>query len=172
MVLIQLPLTVIIGCVALAAPAAWPGLMSERLFGFSLLVHALLFVLCWVVPWDRLPSVATLSIPAGSVVALVLSRIGAADFLPGLSLLMIFPVIWLAASGHFPKLAVLVSFLVPLVVGLVPLLLGSAEITATQLATTVLMALMLLAVALTVRFVTATLFFQQRKLERRAATTA
>jgi signal transduction histidine kinase/PAS domain-containing protein len=169
MVLIQLPLTVIIGCVTLAAPVAWPGLLGEGLFQVSLLVHVLLFVLCWAVPWDRLPPAATLAIPVGDGVALILSRTGAIDFLPGLSVLMIFPVIWLAASGRFPKTAVFVSFVVPLVMGLVPLLLGSAEVTATQLATTVLVALMLLAVALTVRFVTATLFLQQRMLERKDA---
>lgn len=167
MVLIQSPLTVIMACVAAAAPAAWPGLLDQVLFQVSLLVHALLFVLCWVVPWKRLPPVATLSIPVGNVLALMLSRTGAVDFLPGLSILMIFPVIWLAASGRFPKSAVLLSFAVPLVMGLAPFLLGSARITATQLTTTVLMALMLLAVALTVRFVTATLFLQQRQLERK-----
>ncbi|WP_181036460.1 cell wall metabolism sensor histidine kinase WalK [Arthrobacter sp. B1805] len=169
MVLVQLPLTVIIGCVALAVPAAWPGLLGEGLFQVSLLVHSLLFVACWVVPWKRLPSVATLSIPAGNVVALALSRLGAAEFLPGLSVLLIFPVIWLAASGRFPRLIMLISFVVPLVLGLVPLLLGSLKVTATQITTTVLVALMLLAVALTVRFVTATLFLQQRKLERKDA---
>ncbi len=169
MALVQLPLTVIMGCVALAAPAAWPGLLDETLFQVSLVVHALLFVLCWVIPWERLPSVATLSIPVGDVVAVILSRTGAIEFLPGLSILMIFPVIWLAASGRFPKAAVLVSFVVPLVMGLVPFLLGSVEVTATQVTTTMLVALMLFAVAFTVRFVTATLFLQQRKLERKDA---
>ncbi len=169
MVLSQLPLTVIIGCVVVAAPAAWPGLLAEGLFQISLLVHVLLFVLCWLVPWERLPSVVTLGIPAGDVVALVLSRTGAIEHLPGLSILLIFPVIWLASSGRFPALAVVISFGVPLVMGLVPLALGSAEVTATQIATTVLVALMLLAVALTVRFVTAVMFLQQRKLERKDA---
>lgn len=169
MVLSQLPLTVIVGCVALAAPVAWPGLLLEPLFQISLLIHALLFVLCWVVPWKRLPPVATLSIPAGDVIALVLSRTGAIEFLPGLIILLIFPVIWLASSGRYPKSAVLLSFLVPLVMGVVPILLGLTRATASQVATTVLIALMLLAVALTVHFVTAILFLQQRKLERKDA---
>lgn len=169
MVLSQLPLTVIVGCITLAAPAAWPGLLGEPLFQVSLLIHALLFVSCWVVPWERLPSVATLCIPAGDVIALILSRTGAIEFLPGLSILMIFPVIWLASSGRYPKASVAVSFLIPLVMGFVPVLLGLTKASATQLTTTVLIALMLLAVALTVHFVTATLFSQQRTLERKDA---
>ncbi|MHA7285921.1 sensor histidine kinase [Arthrobacter sp. MDT3-44] len=167
MALVQLPLTVIIGCVALSAPVAWPGLLREPLFQLSLVVHAVLFLLCWLIPWERLPAVATLSIPIGDVFAVILSRTGAVEFLPGLSVLMIFPVIWLAASGRFPKSAVAGSFLIPLVMGAVPLLVGSAQATATKVTTTVLVALMLFAVAFTVRFVTATLFLQQRKLERK-----
>ncbi|WP_253904274.1 HAMP domain-containing sensor histidine kinase [Arthrobacter sp. Br18] len=163
----QFPLTMILVCLALAAPAAWPGLLGEGLFQAALLIHALLFLLCWIVPWERLPPVATLSIPLGDMVAIVLSRNGALDYLPGLGILLIFPVIWLAASGRFPTSTVLASFLVPLGMGLVPLLRAPAEATATQLTSTVLLALMLLAVASAVRFVTATMALQQRKLERK-----
>jgi signal transduction histidine kinase len=165
MVLSQLPLTVIIGSIALAAPAVWPGLMDEPLFQVSLLIHAVLFALCWVVPWKRLPPVATLSIPAGDVIALILSRTGAIEHLPGQSILMIFPIIWLASSGRYPKASVTASFLIPSIMGFTPVLLGLTPATATQMATTVLITLMLLAVALMVHFTTATLFLQQQKLE-------
>ncbi|MHA7145304.1 sensor histidine kinase [Arthrobacter sp. TmT3-37] len=169
MTLFQSPLVVIMGCVVLAAPAAWPGLLDEGLFQLSLLVHALLFVLCWVIPWERLPPAATLSIPVGGMLALFLSHNGAIDFVPGLGIVLIFPVIWLAASGRFPKSATLLSFVAPLVTGLVPLLREPAGAMPTQVTSVVLVALMLLAVALTVRFVTATLFLQQHMLERKDA---
>lgn len=167
--LCQLPLTAILACIVLAAPAAWPGLLDEPLFQVSLLVHVLLLISCWTVPWERLPHRASLLIPLGDMGALGLSHIGAVDFLSGFTILLIFPVIWLAATSSLPRFSAAISFLGPLLIIAPPLLIRSVPPTAAEATGAVLIPVMLFAVALGVRFVTANMALQQRRLEKKDA---
>ncbi|MBG6215723.1 signal transduction histidine kinase [Arthrobacter sp. CAN_A6] len=167
--LCQLPLTAILVCIVLAAPAAWPGMLDEPLFQASLLVHVLLLMCCWAFPWERLPHHASLLIPLGDMGALTLSHIGAAEFLSGFPILLIFPVIWLSASNSFPRFSALISFLGPLLIIAPPLLGRSTPPTAAEATGAVLVPVMLLAVSLGVRFVTANMALQQRRLEKKDA---
>jgi signal transduction histidine kinase len=167
--LCQLPLTVIIVGLVVAAPAAWPAVLTSELFVASLVLHALLFAGCLLVPWERLGPQAQLVIPILDLVAIGLSRNGAAPNLQGLSVLAIFPVIWLSASGMAAKTGIILSFFGPAVIGLPSLLAKIPHITPADITTAVLLPFMMLAVSLAVRFASVNMRLQQRRLESQEA---
>lgn len=167
--LCQLPLTVIIVGLVVAAPAAWPAVLTSELFVASLVLHALLFAGCLLVPWERLGPHAQLVIPILDLVAIGLSRNGAAPNLQGLSVLAIFPVIWLSASGMAAKTGIILSFVGPAVIGLPSLLAKIPHITPADITTAVLLPFMMLAVSLAVRFASVNMRLQQRRLESQEA---
>ncbi|WP_028279686.1 PAS domain-containing sensor histidine kinase [Arthrobacter sp. H5] len=163
--LCQLPLAFIVAAVALAAPAAWPGLLDNPLFLLGLLFHAVLLALCFLVPWDKLPVGSYVAIPLLDFAAVALSRNGAADILPGIGVLVIFPVIWISASGIYPRLSATVCFVGPFLVIAPPL--GTAA--PQQLVTALLFALMMLAVSVSLRFANLNTAHSRRKLAAREA---
>lgn len=167
--LCQLPLTVIIVALVIAAPAAWPAVLASELFVASLVLHALLFAGCLLVPWERLGPHAQLAIPILDLLAIGLSRNGAAPNLQGLSVLAIFPVIWLSASGIAAKTGIILSFFGPAVIGLPSLLAKIPHITPADITTAVLLPFMMLAVSLAVRFASVNMRLQQRRLESQEA---
>lgn len=167
--LCQLPLTVIIVALVIAAPAAWPAVLASELFIASLVLHALLFAACLLVPWERLGPHAQLVIPILDLIAIGLSRNGAAPNLQGLGVLAIFPVIWLSASGMAAKTSIILSFFGPVVIGLPSLLAKIPNVTPADITTAVLLPVMMLAVALAVRFASVNMRLQQRRLEAQDA---
>ncbi len=167
--LCQLPLTIILLGIVLAAPTVWPGLLGIGWFQVGLILHAVLFASCWVVPWERLPQAAPLIIPAGDLVAIAISRNSGIEILPGLGALAVYPVIWLAASGILGWLAILLSFVGPLVIVAFPLLAKFPDVTAAESSATVFFPLTVLSVALAVRFATANVALQQRQLMKKDA---
>lgn len=167
--LCQLPLTVIIVALVIAAPAAWPALLRSELFIASLVLHALLFAGCLLVPWERLGPHAQLVIPILDFIAIGLSRNGAAPNLQGLGVLAIFPVIWLSASGMAAKTSIILSFFGPIVIGLPSLLAKIPNVTPADITTAVLLPFMLLAVSLAIRFASVNMRLQQRRLESQEA---
>lgn len=167
--LCQLPLTVIIVALVIAAPAAWPAVLTSELFIASLVLHALLFAGCLLVPWERLGPHAQLVIPILDLIAIGLSRNGAAPNLQGLGVLAIFPVIWLSASGMAAKTGIILSFFGPVVIGLPSLLAKIPNVTPADITTAVLLPFMLLAVSLAIRFASVNMRLQQRRLESQEA---
>ena len=163
-VLCQLPLTVVVAVIALITPSAWPSLLGSPWYGAGLALHGLLFLACFLVPWERLPHRPYLLIPVLDFVAIGLMRNGAAPLLPGLAVLVVFPVIWLSASGMLARSSLVLSFLGPFFI-MAPTAVGHLPaVTASDLTTVVLFPVMMLAVSLAIRFASVNLRLQQREL--------
>ncbi|TDK26838.1 PAS domain-containing sensor histidine kinase [Arthrobacter crusticola] len=73
-------------------------LFADPLFPAGILLEAGLLLLCFVVPWQRLPASAALAVPLLDFAAVGLLRAGAGDHLSGVGVLAAFPAAWIAAS--------------------------------------------------------------------------
>lgn len=168
-VLCQLPLTLLVAALAVATPFAWPVLLHSTLFMAGIALHALLFLACFLVPWERLEHRPYLLIPVLDFAAVGLLRNGAAPLLPGLAVLVVFPVIWLSASGMLARSGLILSFAGPLFIMLPSALERLPHWTAADIPTVILFPLMMLAVSLAIRFASSGLRVQQRELARKDA---
>jgi signal transduction histidine kinase len=165
--LCQLPLTLIVLGLAIATPFAWPTLLHSPLYILGFALHGILFVACFVTPWERLGKTAYLIIPVLDLVAIALSRNGAAPLLSGLTILAIFPIIWLSASGMLARTSIILSVVGPLLI-LVPSLWGRfPNLTASEITSTILFPLMMLAISLAIRFASVNMRNQQRQLQEK-----
>lgn len=163
-VLCQLPLTLIVAALAAATPVAWPTLLHSPLYLAGIVLHGILFLGCFLVPWERLAHRPYLLVPILDFAAIGLLRNGAAPLLPGLAVLVVFPVIWLSASGMLTRSSLVLSFVGPLFI-MVPSLAGRfPNLTASDITTTLLFPLMMLSVSLAIRFASIHLRLQQREL--------
>ncbi|GAA1269324.1 sensor histidine kinase [Arthrobacter pascens] len=167
--LCQLPVTLILAAMAIAAPAVWPTLIENPVFIASIVLMGALFLACFLVPWERLPVNAYLVIPILDLLVIGLARNGAVPAVAGLGVLAIFPVIWLSASGSFVKTSIVLSFIGPLLIGLPSLVQKFPRISPSDIATAILLPLMMLAVSLAIRFASANIRVQRRRLERKDA---
>ncbi|MGJ3189542.1 sensor histidine kinase [Paenarthrobacter sp. FR1] len=165
-VLSQLPLSV---CVCLSAILVWlffPATLENPLFLIFLLSQAFLLAVCIVVPWHRLPFASFLVIPILDMVSIGFGREGGQEALTGLSVLVVLPVIWLCASGLYPRLAIAMSFLGPLGIVWVPLFLGGA-VTEQALTKPLLFPILILGIGVSVSVLTLSMVRQQRALEQK-----
>ncbi|MCA4133933.1 cell wall metabolism sensor histidine kinase WalK [Arthrobacter sp. M4] len=165
-VLSQLPLTVTTGITALLVAAFFPATMSNILFISFLVLQALALVLCYAVPWDRLPYPSFLSIPILDLVSISIGREGGSDALTGISLMAVLPIIWLCASGLYPRLAIAASFFAPLAIIWIPLFVHGS-VTPQDLSRSLLLPIMMLGIGVSVSVLTQSMMQQQRDLESR-----
>ncbi|MEW1805663.1 sensor histidine kinase [Arthrobacter sp. SLBN-53] len=163
-VLCQLPLSLLVAAIAVATPFAWPSLTHSPLYLAGIVLHAILFLGCFLVPWERLAHRPYLLIPVLDFVAIGLLRNGAAPLLPGLAVLVVFPVIWLSASGMLARSSLVLSFLGPLLIMLPSVAEDFPAVTAGDITSAVLFPLMMLAVSLAIRFASVSLRQQQAEL--------
>ena len=68
--LCQLPLTLMSLASALLTPFAWPSLLISPLYLVTSPCIGILFVACFLIPWERLPSSAYLVIPVLDLLAI------------------------------------------------------------------------------------------------------
>ncbi|NUS35346.1 MAG: HAMP domain-containing histidine kinase [Pseudarthrobacter sp.] len=162
--LCQLPLTLIVAAIAVATPFAWPSLTHSPLYVSGIILHGILFLGCVLVPWERLRHRPYLLIPVLDFAAIGLLRNGAAPLLPGLAVLVIFPVIWLSASGMLARSSLVLSFAGPLVIMIPAALAHFPAVTAGDITGALLFPTMMLAVSLAIRFASVNLRLQQREL--------
>lgn len=162
--LCQLPLTLVVAALAVATPFAWPTLLQNPLYTAGIVLHAALFASCFLVPWERLPHRPYLLIPVLDFLAIGLLRNGAAPLLPGLAVLVVFPVIWLSASGMLARSSLVLSFVGPMGIMLPPVIGRLPNLTASDITTVFLFPLMMLAVSLAIRFASMNLRLQQKEL--------
>lgn len=162
--LCQLPLTLIVAALAFATPFAWPSLLQSPAYLAGIILHGILFAACLAVPWERLAHRPYLLIPVLDFAAIGFLRNGAIPLLPGLAVLVVFPVIWLSASGMLTRSSLILSFVGPLLIMVPSLAAKAPDVTATDLTMAVLFPLMMLAVSLAVRFASVSLRMQQREL--------
>lgn len=160
--LCEVPLAVLVAVIAVIAAIVAPTLLTNPLFLGGLVLHAALLAAAFLTPWERLREGSYVAIPLLDFAAIALTRNGSADVLPGLSLLVIFPVIWLSASDLKPSLTLLASFVGPFLILAVPPLMGSAP--PNQIGTAVLLGLAMAAASVSLRFASLNSVHSQRKL--------
>ncbi|MCU1436226.1 MAG: histidine kinase [Pseudarthrobacter sp.] len=165
-VLSQAPLSVTTLLTAFLMWAFFPGTMNNPLFLAFLGSQLALMALCVLVPWDRLPFTSFLAIPLLDFASIALGREGGQEGLTGLSLLAVFPVIWLCASGYYPRASLWLSFFGPLAIIWVPLLLRG-DISGPSLAKSLLIPVMMLGIGVSVSVLTLSMMRQQRTLEEK-----
>ncbi|HAP91798.1 MAG TPA: two-component sensor histidine kinase [Arthrobacter bacterium] len=162
----QTPLFVTTILTAFLMWAFFPGTMDNPLFVAFLVSQLGIMALCYVVPWDRLPYTSFLVIPLLDFVSIAVGKEGGQESLTGLSLLAVFPVIWLCASGYYPKASLWLSFLGPLAIIWVPLILRG-DISGPSLAKSLLVPVMMLGIGVSVSVLTLSMMRQQRILEEK-----
>ena len=164
----QMPLFITTLLTVFLVWAFFPGTMENVLFGSFVISQLLIMALCYLVPWDRLPYTSFLIIPLLDFVSIAVGREGGQDSLTGISLLAVFPVIWLCASSYYPKTSVWLSFLAPLAIIWVPLIL-KGDVTPQGLTRTLLLPVMMLGIGVSVTVLTRSMMRQQKELEDKDA---
>ncbi len=163
--LCQLPLSLIVTVIGVMTPLGWPSLLSSPLYLAGLALHAVLFLACFLTPWERLRHSAYLIIPVLDLLAVGLLRNGAAPLLPGLAILVVFPVIWLAASGMLVRTSLVLSAVGPLLIMVPSTAPKLPNLTAADITALVLFPLVMLSVSLAIRFASVKMRVQQRELQ-------
>ena len=148
--LCQLPLTLAMTAVVLAAPWGWPGLFESGLCLAAFALQLALLVACFLFPWQRFGPLAPLAIPALDLAAICLIRSTSVEGLPDLGLLAVLPVLWIAGSRLSGPAILSISFFGPLLTGLPWLLHGNS--TPDRIAAAVLLPFITLAVSVAQRF--------------------
>ncbi|MCC2593730.1 PAS domain-containing sensor histidine kinase [Tessaracoccus sp. OS52] len=161
----QLPLTLTIAVVMIPLAITTQSTASDPLFRWGVIVVGVITVLSAAVPWDRLPYGTYLVLPMLDFFAVGLIIHGAAPDLDGLSLLLGFPVLWLAWSSILPRVMCLVSFVLPLLVTYAPFILGREEITARNLGRPLLVPVMTFGLAVAATYVNREMESHQEKVE-------
>ncbi|MET3720818.1 MULTISPECIES: HAMP domain-containing sensor histidine kinase [unclassified Arthrobacter] len=165
-VLSQAPLFITTLLTAFLMWAFFPGTMDNPLFVAFLASQMAIMALCYLVPWDRLPYTSFLAIPLLDFASIAVGREGGQESLTGLSLLAVFPVIWLCASGYYPRLSLWLSFLGPLAIIWVPLFIDG-NVSGPSLAKSLLIPVMMLGIGVSVSVLTLSMMRQQRTLEEK-----
>jgi two-component system, OmpR family, phosphate regulon sensor histidine kinase PhoR len=148
--------------------AFFPGTMDNPLFTAFAVSQLALMGLCYLVPWERLPYTSFLAIPLLDFISIGLGRQGGQEGVAGISLLAVFPVIWLCASGYHPRLALWLSFLGPLAIIWAPLL-PAGNFTPQDLARSLLLPVIALGIGASVSVLTLSMMRQQQELEEKDA---
>lgn len=163
-VLSQLPLnlTLLLVCVliGLIAPSEFsdPGFLTAQASSLALLIIAA------ALPWERIPYGGFLVIAVLDFVPIGVLRSSTESTLPGLGVLAVFPIMWLAGSGYRPRIMVPVGGLATLLMVWVPLFLGGRA-TAHALAANLLIPFMLLAIGVGTSVMTLSGMAQQARVK-------
>ncbi|MET0932283.1 MAG: ATP-binding protein [Mycetocola sp.] len=96
----QAPLAATFLLLGVVVAVVSPEVFTDPRVQSSILLHAAILGLCVVVPWGRLPRDAPLVIPLLDMYAIGLSREVDAIVLGSMSLLLFYPVMWLATAGR------------------------------------------------------------------------
>ncbi len=163
--LCQLPLSLIVGVLGVISPFSSPSLLASPLYLAGIALNVILFLACFLTPWERLRPSAYLIIPVLDLLAIGLLRNSALAQLPGLAVLAVFPVIWLAASGILVRTSLVLSAVGPFLI-MLPSPAGKfPDITGTDITPLVLVPLVMFAVSLAIRFASVNMRVQQRELQ-------
>ncbi len=166
-VLSQLPLSLTVLLIVVTGLLFHPELFRSGPFLIGLALQAVLLMLCVVVPWDRLPHATFLVIPLLDFIPIGFMRYGAGTVITGVGLLTVFPVIWLAASGLFPRSVLTAAFLGSLGVVWTPIFVTNEAITSASLTQSFLLPFIMLAIGVSIRVMTASMMAQQKVVEEK-----
>ncbi|MFE4544221.1 sensor histidine kinase [Arthrobacter sp. NPDC056727] len=158
----QLPLSVTVLLVVAAAWVFHPETLADPRFRLALMAHTALFVLSVAVPWGRLPGGSYAVIPALDCVAVGFTREAGGPNFNVLSLLLVFPVVWLSVDRNRAGvvLAVAATFLSTV---LPAAALGSPP-TQGSVIRTIFLPLVMAAIAVSAHVLAGTLYRQRQNL--------
>lgn len=162
----QLSLFLASGLTAVLMWVFFPESLGEPLVVAFLLSQAAIMVLCYVVPWERLPYTSFLVLPLLDLVSIAVGRESAEEGLAGIGLLAVFPVIWLCASGLYPRTSLWLSFLGPLAIIWLPIF-ADGGVSGPALVRSLLVPVTMFGVGLTVSFLTQSATRQQLVLKQK-----
>ncbi|WP_336854401.1 sensor histidine kinase [Sinomonas albida] len=160
----QLPLNLTLLLVCAVVAFADPRKLSDAGFVAGQAVSVVIFALCAVIPWNRLPYGSFLVIPFLDFLPVGLVRSSASDALTGLGLLAVFPVMWLAGSGYRTRLMVPLGGAATLVMVWVPLAIAHT-LDPRSLAAELVTPFMMLAIGVGTSVMTASSMAQQARVE-------
>ena len=166
MLVSQLPLTVSLLIVTVIAAVVSPATLEDLRFQVSILLGLGLTALCVLLPWNRLPANSFIVVPLLDFPAVALAREATVESFTSLGLLLVFPVIWLAA--RLGRAGVALSFVATALVVGVPLLAGPS-ITLSDAARPFLLPAIMTVIALAVHILVSSIASQDKKLKLKDA---
>ncbi|MHA7240051.1 sensor histidine kinase [Arthrobacter sp. TMS1-12-1] len=166
-VLSQLPLALTVALIVVGGLLFHQDLFTAPSFLIGVWMQGVLLALCVLVPWDRLPHASFLVIPLLDFVPIGFMRHGAGTIITGVGLLAVFPIIWLAASGLYPRVLLAAGFLASLAIVWVPVFVTDTDVTSQSLTQSFLLPFIMLAIGVTIRVMTASMMAQQAVVEEK-----
>lgn len=158
----QLPLTLSVGLVAAATAIFSPETLADGVFRLALLAHLAIFAVCVAVPWNRLPFPAFVVIPILDCLAIGFTREAGGPAFNVLSLLLVFPVIWLSAQRR--RFMVVLAIAGTLLSIVVPTAVAGSPPASSAMIRTILLPLVMSGIAVTAHLVSSTIYRQRKKL--------
>jgi two-component system, OmpR family, phosphate regulon sensor histidine kinase PhoR len=166
MLVSQLPLTVSLLIVTVIAAVVSPATLEDLRFQVAILLGLGLTALCVLLPWNRLPANSFVVVPLLDFPAVALAREATVESFTSLGLLLVFPVIWLAA--RLGRVGVALSFVATALVVGGPLLAGPS-ITLSDAARPFLLPAIMTVIALAVHILVSSIASQDKKLKLKDA---
>lgn len=166
MLVSQLPLTFSLLIVTVILAVVSPATLGNPVFQLSVLLCLGLTALCILLPWNLLPANSFVVVPLMDFVAVALAREATVEVFTSLGLLLVFPVIWLAA--RLGRMGVALSFAATALVVVVPLLAGPSAAPSDAARPFLLPAIMTV-IALAVHILVSSIASQDAKLKLKDA---
>lgn len=160
----QLPLTLTVGLVVLAAAFFSPETLAEPAFRLTIGAHLAIFAACLAIPWDRLPFGAFAVVPVLDCIAIGFTREAGGPAFNVLSLMLVFPVIWLSAQRR--RYMVFLAIAGSVLSTLVPSVVAGSLPAGNSVIRTIFLPLVMSAIAVTAHVVSTTISRQRFKLIR------
>ena len=161
----QLPLSMTVLLVVVAAWVFYPETLADPRFRLALLAHTALLTLSVAVPWGRLPAKACAVIPVLDCVAIGFTREAGGSNFNVLSLLLVFPVIWLSVDRD--RTGVVLAVAATILSAILPPAVFGTPPTQASMIRTIFMPLVMAAIAVTAHVVAGTLYRQRQTLVRK-----
>ncbi|MCO4253473.1 hypothetical protein [Pseudarthrobacter raffinosi] len=164
-VLSHLPLTVTVVLIVAAAALFSPETLVDERFRLALLGHSVIFVACAAIPWGRLPASVLSVIPVLDCLAIGFTREAGGPSFNVLSLMLVFPVIWLSVGRQRSR--VLLAVLGVVLSTVIPAAALGSPPTQGSMIRTVFLPLVMAAIAVSAHIVSGTLHRQRKALLRK-----
>lgn len=163
----QAPMSITTALLAIGTIPFHPVVWTSTAFQWGMILSGAILLLCAVLPWDRLPYGLFLVIPVLDFIPVGLLRYGADTEVLGIGLMAVFPVVWLTASGLYPRLCLTLSLVGPFAMIWVPIFARDGGVTAPALTQSALLPTIIFGIAVTIRVMTASMLDQQRVMEEK-----
>ncbi|GAB3544254.1 sensor histidine kinase [Arthrobacter tumbae] len=163
----QAPLSITTALLAAGSIFFHPIVWTSAAFQWGMVLSGVILVLCAVLPWDRLPYGLFLLIPVLDFVPIALMRFGSGTEVLGIGLMAVFPVLWLSASGLYPRLCLALSLIGPFAMIWAPLFATDAGVSVSDLTQSALTPTIIFGIAVTIRVMTASMMDQQKAMEEK-----